>query len=59
VVVYDAERVEKTSAMILGKASSNRGLARLLDQRPAYAPPFLTLSVQNGTGKIFKVANKW
>jgi hypothetical protein len=59
VFAYDADRVEKNSSMILGKPVSNRCLGRLLDQRPAYAPAFLTMVSQNGTAKIFVVRNKW
>jgi hypothetical protein len=59
VITYDAERVEKNSSAILGKLVSGRSLARILDQRPTQAPPFLTLFSQNGTVKVFEVANKW
>jgi hypothetical protein len=58
-VVYDAERVERNSAMILGKAASERCLGRVLDRTPTYAPRFLTLFSQNGTAKTFEVTNKW
>ena len=59
VIAYDAVRLERNSAQILGKAASERCLARVLDQRPARAPRFLILSGQNGTAKLFQVTNKW
>jgi len=59
VISYDAERVERNSSAILGKKSPENSLARVLDQRPAQAPGYLTLSVQTGTEKLFQVTNKW
>ncbi|HJT82719.1 MAG TPA: hypothetical protein VJ719_16095, partial [Chthoniobacterales bacterium] len=59
VIAYDAERVEKTSVLILGRAASNQCMAEVLDYRATQAPAFLRLSAQNGTAKIFEVTNKW
>jgi hypothetical protein len=59
VISYDAQRLVENSASILGKASSTRSLAWVLDQRPTSAPSFLTLSSQNGTVKSFEVTDKW
>jgi hypothetical protein len=59
VVSYDAERVEINASAILGKPVPNQSLAWVLDQRPTYAPAYLKLFTQNGTGKIFEVTKKW
>ena len=59
VVAYDAGRVEENSAAVLGMAVPSRGLGRVLDRNPGRAPVFLRLAAQNGTGKLFRVANKW
>jgi hypothetical protein len=60
VVAYDADRVETTSATILNRrAASEDCLAKILDHRATQAPPFLRLSLQNGTAKIFEVINSW
>jgi hypothetical protein len=59
VVAYDAERVETTSALILGRVASGDCMAKVLDYRATQAPPFLQLSLQNGTAKIFEVINSW
>jgi hypothetical protein len=57
VVGYDADRVEKNSAAILGVPVSNKTLSRLLEQKPTQVPRFLRFSAQNGTGKLYRVGN--
>jgi len=59
IFVYDADRVESNSAALLGIRAPGRDLCRILDQEPSRAPEFLGLAAQNGTGKLFQVANKW
>ena len=57
VLAYDADRVEKNSAELLKIGVQNQTLCRILDRRAAQTPPFLVFSAQNGTGKLFRVAN--
>ena len=59
VIAYDARRVESNSAAVLGRAVPGQCMAEVLDQRSTTAPSFLLLESQNGTGKTFRVANKW
>ncbi|MEY2537770.1 MAG: hypothetical protein QOG67_1510 [Verrucomicrobiota bacterium] len=54
---YDAGRVEENCASLLGQATPDRPLIRLLDQRPAQAPALFMLSAQNGTGKVYQIGN--
>ncbi len=57
VVSYDADRVAANSAAILATQIPAHPLCRSIDRTPALAPRFLVLVSQNGTGKIFQVAN--
>jgi hypothetical protein len=56
VVAYDGDRVAANSAALLGGPIPRHPLCRSLDRTPAQAPKFLVLSVQNGTGKLFRVS---
>jgi heme exporter protein D len=55
VVAYDSERVAQNSGAILRQAVPPRGLCRMLDKTPGQAPPFLILSAQNGTSKLYRI----
>jgi hypothetical protein len=54
VIAYDSERVAQNSEAILGQAAPPHALCRVLDKTPAQAPPFLILSAQNGTYKLYR-----
>jgi hypothetical protein len=54
---YDAERTAQNSAAVLGKFGAKHGLCYVLDRAPAQASRFLVLFGQNGTAKLFRVAN--
>ena len=55
-MAYDFERVAQNSAAILGVALPRHALCFVLDRTPTQAPPFLVFSVQNGVGKLYRVA---
>jgi hypothetical protein len=57
VIAYDADRVAANSAVILGAAVPANPLCRSIDRAPTQSPHFLRLSAQNGTAKLFQVAN--
>ena len=57
VFAYDSDRVGANSATVLGVPMPRNPLCRILDRAPAQAPPFLIFFAQNGTGKLFRVAN--
>jgi hypothetical protein len=54
---YDAERTAQNSAAVLGKSVAQHGLCYVLDRAPGQASRFLVLLGQNGTAKLFRVAN--
>jgi hypothetical protein len=57
VVIYDSDRVIVNSVALLGTALPPHPLCRSLERAPSQAPRFLTLASQNGTAKLFEVAN--
>jgi len=57
VFAYDAERTAQNSAAVLGKSAAKHELCYVLDRAPAQASRFLVLFGQNGTAKLFRVAN--
>jgi len=54
VFAYDSERVAQNSAAVLRQAVPAYPLCRVLDRTPSQAPPFLILSAQNGTCKLYR-----
>jgi hypothetical protein len=54
---YDAERTAQNSAAILGQSVAKHGLCFVLDRAPGQASRYLVLFGQNGTAKLFRVAN--
>ncbi len=58
VLAYDWERVARTSAGLLGTQVSEQPLCRVLERTPRQAPPYLVLSGQNRTAKLFRFVNK-
>ncbi len=57
VLAYDGERTAGNSAAILGAPASAQALCFILDRTSAQAPSFLRLRGENGTAKIYEVAN--
>jgi hypothetical protein len=57
VFAADADRVCPNSAALLGLAVPAFPLCRSIDRTPAQASPFLVLSAQNATGKLFRFVN--
>jgi hypothetical protein len=58
VIAYDSDRTAATSAAILGvSAVPSEALCSVLDRNPGQAPRFLQLVSQNGTAKLYRVAN--
>ena len=58
VLAYDWERVARTSADLLGTQVPEQPLCRVLERTPRQAPPYLVLSGQNRTAKLFRFVNK-
>jgi len=58
VLAYDWERVAQNSADLLGTSVPDHAIGRILDRTPGQAPPYLVLSGQNQTAKLFRFANK-
>lgn len=58
VLAYDWERVADNSGHLLGVGLPERAVGRILDRFPGQAPPFLVLSGQNQTAKLFRFADK-
>jgi hypothetical protein len=58
VLAYDWERVARTSAGLLGTQVPEQPLCRVLERTPRQAPPYLVLSGQNRTAKLFRFVNK-
>jgi hypothetical protein len=56
VFAYDSDRVAQNSAAILNNPVPQQPLCRLLYRTPSQAPPFLILSAQNSTCKLYRVA---
>jgi hypothetical protein len=54
---YDAERTAQNSAIILGKPVVEHGLCYVLERAPAQASRFFVLFGQNGTARLFRVAD--
>jgi hypothetical protein len=54
VIAYDFERVARNSSAILGLGVPQYPLCFALDRAPAQVPPFLVISAQNGTGKLYR-----
>jgi hypothetical protein len=57
VLAYDADRVAKNAATILGFAVPPGSLAFTLGRTPSRAPGFLRPAYQNGTCTLFSVNN--
>lgn len=55
VFAYDSSRVARNSAAILNERVPLHPLCRVLDRTPSQAPPFLILSAQNPTCKLYRV----
>ncbi len=58
VIAYDWDRVAQNSAAVLGLTPAKDALGHILDRTPASAPPYLVLSGQNRTAKLFRFADK-
>ena len=58
VLAYDRERVAQNSSGLLGEPVPNNSICRILDRTPGQASPFLVLSDQNRTAKLFRFADK-
>ena len=58
VIAYDWDRVAQNSAAVLGLTPAEDALGHILDRTPASAPPYLVLSGQNRTAKLFRFADK-
>jgi hypothetical protein len=58
VIAYDWDRVAQNSAALLGLTPADHAFGRILDRIPASAPPYLVLSGQNNTAKLFRFADK-
>ena len=56
VFAYDSDRVAQNSTPILNEPVPWQPLGRILDLTPSQAPPFLVLSAQNPTCKLYRVA---
>jgi hypothetical protein len=57
VFAYDADRVARNSAAILGSPIPANPLCRVINRTPARAPSYLIFSAQNGAAKLFRVQN--
>ncbi|PYL54947.1 MAG: hypothetical protein DMF29_04985 [Verrucomicrobia bacterium] len=58
VLAYDWERVSQNSSGLVGTPVPNNSIGRILDRTPGQASPFLVLSDQNQTAKLFRFADK-
>ena len=58
VIAYDWDRVARNSAALLGLTPAEHAFGRILDRTPASAPPYLVLSGQNSTAKLFRFVDK-
>lgn len=58
VIAYDWARVGQNSAALLGLTPADHAFAQILDRTPASAPPYLVLSGQNRTAKLFRFVDK-
>jgi hypothetical protein len=58
VVAYDSERVTQNSEAILNQTLPAHPLCRVLDRTPTQAPPFVILSAQNGTFKLYRAIRR-
>ena len=58
VLAYDWERVAQISADLLAARVPDDGIGRILDRTPGLVPPYLVLSGQNQTAKLFRFADK-
>jgi hypothetical protein len=58
VLAYDWDRVAQNSANLLGTAIPDEAVGRVLDRTPGLAPPYLVLSGQDQTAKLFRFADK-
>jgi hypothetical protein len=58
VLAYDWERVAQNSSGPLGTPVPNNSIGRILDRTPGQVSPFLVLSGQNRTAKLFRFADK-
>ena len=56
VFAYDSDRVAQNSAAILKEPLPQQSLCRALYRTPSQAPPFLTLSAQSPTCKLYRVS---
>jgi hypothetical protein len=55
IISYDADRVGRNAAEILGSSLPKNAFCYLLDRRPSEVPPFLRLIAQTGRFKLFRV----
>jgi hypothetical protein len=58
VLAYDWDRAGQNSAALLGESVPDHAIGRILDRTPGLAPPYLVLSGQNQTIKLFRFAGK-
>ena len=58
VLAYDWKRVAQNSSGLVGTPVPNNSIGRILDRTPGQASPFLVLSDQNQTAKLFRFADK-
>jgi hypothetical protein len=58
VLAYDWERVADNSGHLLGVSLADPSIGRILDHSPGQALPFLVLSGQNQTAKLFRFVDK-
>jgi len=58
VLAYDWRRIAQNSADLLAARVPDHAIGRILDRTPGLAPPYLVLSGQNRTAKLFRFADK-
>ena len=58
ILAYDWGRVAQNSSGLLGATVPDHAIGRILDRTPGQAPPYLVLSGQNQTAKLFRFADK-
>jgi hypothetical protein len=58
VLAYDWGRVAENSADLLTARVPDHAIGRILDRTPGLTPPYLVLSGQNRTAKLFRFVNK-
>jgi len=56
IFAYDSDRVAQNSTAILKEPLPQQPLCRVLYRTPSQAPPFLTLSAQSSTCKLYRVS---